>query len=381
MSKKSKEPNGLKCLRCGKALVGRQTKNCSNSCKAARSQEANNRKLPEHVKRIRQKENKRISDIKAIEKNPILAADKITFREPKSELQQLQTLLQYWRQVKLDAENNIYSLGTIAGTTIGAVSGKTAGQKIARSATGLILGRLLDGLRQQNDIRQANLAISNINERIKLIRSAKRINRQYEILKIEDDKVKIDKDILSSLDYRKAIIPSIELQNPYRYLMGDISLNTYIVLTGAPGNGKSTFAVQFANYFDKNHGKAILMASEQSGANKPLQMLLERENAKFDIHPNPRSLDNNDWIETCKKYKLVVIDSANHLNLEALQIEELREKLPKTVFLVVLQSTKEGSYKGSTEFKHNCDVFLEAKNMEIHQTKSRFSKPAHIVLS
>jgi len=42
-----------------------------------------------------------------------------------------------------------------------------------------------------------------------------------------------------------------------------------------------------------------------------------------------------------------------------------------TAVLAVLQSTKQGSFRGSQSYKHDCDIFVEIKNFKVVQEKAR----------
>lgn len=209
---------------------------------------------------------------------------------------------------------------------------------------------------------------------------------QIELTKIQAknllDKYKTVTDksstVVNAQEYRKLIIPELKFNKEYSYLFGNPSENFYSLITGAPGNGKSTFCVQFSEYFQKEHGNVLYLASEQSGENKPLQGLLRKYKATFDIEMQPNKLNEKKLIGIIKDYNLVVIDSANNMDLHSDQLNNLRENAPNTAFLVVLQTTKEGTFKGDQTLKHDCDIFLKAKDMICYQTKSRFAPPSHI---
>jgi len=188
----------------------------------------------------------------------------------------------------------------------------------------------------------------------------------------------VSKNIISATEYRKKIIPELKFNEHFRYLMGNPSENFYALITGAPGSGKSTFTIQFANYFKENHGDVLFLASEQSGENKPLQNLLRKYKADFDIEQEPNKLNDKQLIKLINHYQLVIIDSANHMGLSSEQLENLRENASKTAFLVVLQTNKDGDFKGDQTLKHNCDIFMKVDDMIVYQEKSRFSPPAHV---
>lgn len=381
IEEKIKKPNGKKCLFCGKPLVGKQTKNCSKSCKVLRSQQKNGVKPPPFVEQVLAKQKRDEKRTVEMQQNP----QTIQFRNPTEEIILLKEQLTYWEGVKRDAKEGIYSFATIAAGGIGVASGQTRGEKILNGLAGAFLGKVVDNWRQGSDLKYAEKAIENLKRNIKNLEEAQKLIQTKRIFRRNGNRVQFEPKVTSTIQtadsYRKTVIDTLGFKDAYRYLMGDPAANFYAVLTGESGNGKSTFAVQFANYFQSNHGKVLLMAAEQRGMNKPLQQLLRKYDAKFDIETEPHKWNTEKWIEAANAYQLLIVDSATNLGLAPEQIENIRANAPKTGFLVILQSTKEGNYKGSTEWKHNSDIFLKAEKMSIYQTKSRYSKPAHIELN
>ncbi len=178
--------------------------------------------------------------------------------------------------------------------------------------------------------------------------------------------------IMSGIEYSNAYIDSIGFKGKYNYLVGDPGHGFYMLVTGMPGNGKSTFAIKFGQYFKENHGKVLFLAGEQSGLNKPLQNLLQINNVTFDIDTKP-SKEVNEIVKTAKGYSMLILDSVNHLNLSPYDIREIKKALPKLSIVGIMQSTKEGNFKGSQEYLHDCDIRVNCIDMIAHQTKSRYS--------
>ena len=73
----------------------------------------------------------------------------------------------------------------------------------------------------------------------------------------------------------------------------------------------------------------------------------------------------------CGDYDFVFIDSVNYSRLDVDDIEELKQNHPKTSFITVHQATKEGQFRGSQEFAHNCDMICKVENGQVEQ-KGRF---------
>ena len=203
----------------------------------------------------------------------------------------------------------------------------------------------------------------------------------YKRIKTEETAVKHDTDraIVSGEQYRQADIPSIGFKGKYLYLLGDPSPGFYMLVTGLPGNGKSTFTIQFAQYLKENHGKVLYLAAEQPGYNKPLQNLLKKYRVTFDVHRDPPS--RKDLLaQDIDGYKFVVFDSVNHMQLTADDIADLRKEFPNVSFICIMQSTKDGNFKGAQQFLHDCDIRVKLERPNVKQTKSRYAAPAEMPL-
>ena len=281
------------------------------------------------------------------------------------------------------------------GLGLGLYSGDNVGEKMFQGIILGIIGNAIDmsNARATNDlIQKLDSEIKEIERRIRQTKKVKGILESITKGKIgnkESEGVILDKSdiameskmgvIISSSDYKKQDIPTIEMKGKWKYLIGETGEGFFKMVTGLPGNGKSTYCVEFAQYFHENHGDVLYLASEQKGLNKSLQSLLRKFRTTFSIHSKPeRSVRS--ILRDSKRYKMIVIDSVNHLGLDYLDIEELREVRPDLCIVGVMQSTKSGDYKGAQEFLHNCDIRVNMDKMIAYQTKSRYSPPAHLAL-
>lgn len=178
-------------------------------------------------------------------------------------------------------------------------------------------------------------------------------------------------DIIHSRDYRSLSIPSYEFSNSYSALFGNPSTDFYMMVHGLPGQGKTHWVVKFAEYFNRNHNSVLYYAAEQNGISKSFQDIQNKVKTSFDIHTRPENVSKDEMIQHFNHYGLVVIDSVNALGLSHEDIKEIRDKTSSAV-VVVLQSNKEGNFKGAQNWKHDVDISLrmEARNPVIE--KSRF---------
>ena len=176
---------------------------------------------------------------------------------------------------------------------------------------------------------------------------------------------------VSASDYRKLSIPTIPMTAEYDYLFGMPSRDFYMTIHGLPGNGKTSFAVKFAQYFNQQHGRVLYLASEQNGIDLAFQEILKKYKASFQIHTDPKQLTEDHLLTAFKSYDLIILDSATNLGFYPNQIKSLQEQSGKAV-ISILQSTKDGKFKGSQEWLHDVDISLKVDNFEVILEKSRF---------
>ena len=163
--------------------------------------------------------------------------------------------------------------------------------------------------------------------------------------------------------------------------MGNPQEGFHAMLHGKPGQGKTSFALQFADYFDRMYGKTIYLTAEQKGLNKAFQSALNRfaPSAGFNIHTKPPK-SVSELIASIRGFKLAVLDSIDHLGMDWQAIKEVKEACPSVALLTIHHSTKEGKFKGGQELEHECDISIRMDSFIAYQTKSRFAAPAEIEL-
>lgn len=305
-----------------------------------------------------------------------------------NEMVKLQQEMLYWQRVIEDAHRGVFPIATLGLATAGASMGKDGFSKLALGLVGAWFGNSIDKSRAQTKESRMIQVVDNAQRHIGHIKSkigalktmekeVKRLTNKGLFKSLPESNNLALGDIITGEAYRNKNIPTLGFGDKWNVLIGDPAPGFSMLFSGLPGNGKSTTAIEFSQYFQNNHGRVLFVASEQKGVNKPLQELLERFRATFDIWTKPSS--KLDKISSkIPGYDLVVIDSVNHLGLSPEEVEELKEKFPKTSFVLVMQSTKDGKLRGSQKFLHNCDINVEMKNFVAHQTKSRFAPPMEV---
>jgi predicted ATP-dependent serine protease len=162
--------------------------------------------------------------------------------------------------------------------------------------------------------------------------------------------------------------------------IGQPSINFHAMIYGRPKQGKSILAVQFAQYLSENFGKVLYIASEE-GFSVTLQKKVSEfamDNANLDF-ANYRDFKQIKEALHVRKYKFVFIDSVNFIKITPEDVEDLKAQNKGTAFITIQQATKNGNFRGSQEFAHNCDMVIRVEaGQASHQ--GRFQEPSEMAV-
>jgi hypothetical protein len=148
---------------------------------------------------------------------------------------------------------------------------------------------------------------------------------------------------------------TIGLQGKYRNLIGDPSQGFTAMVYGLPKSGKSTLSIDFAKYLAEHHGKVLYVAIEE-GFGYTLQEKFERLNAN---HPN---LEIAECLPSdLSKWDFVFIDSVSKAGYTNEFLAKLHKQFPKTAFIYIFHSTKDGKFRGGQEFAHEVDCIIDVE--------------------
>lgn len=173
---------------------------------------------------------------------------------------------------------------------------------------------------------------------------------------------------VASMDYQLLNL------GPYTKYFGQPATNVKVMVHGQPGAGKSYFLLQFANWFAENQGSALYVAAEEYGSPTLAEKLKSIGNLSSNLHFSAsieKSLLSN------YEYDLVIIDSVQAANLTLEDFGKLIENRPDTMFVLVLQKTKDGNFKGAKSWEHDMDIaaeviFDDEGNRALNVSKNRY---------
>jgi predicted ATP-dependent serine protease len=177
--------------------------------------------------------------------------------------------------------------------------------------------------------------------------------------------------IMSANQLGNMRFPTYKLNEKWEEFMGNPSKNFHAIVFGTPKSGKSIFCMRLADYLSTNLGSVLYIASEE-GFGHTLKEKIDNwasgGNGQLDFG-NFKGFES--IALNCKDRDFVIIDSINYANITVEELEELKELYPRTAFITVLQATKEGNFRGSQEYAHNCDIVIKV-DAGIAKQKGRF---------
>lgn len=152
--------------------------------------------------------------------------------------------------------------------------------------------------------------------------------------------------------------------NPYYTgIFGSPAVNFDMCIHAGPGTGKTVFLLQFANYLAKNHGPVLYVTTEEYGS-----PTLVDKTERFGIDSDNLFFEKKvPAISELKKYKFIFIDSVNHAKINCEDYKKIRESVPNSAFILILQQTKGGTHKGGNDWPHEVEISMRMFKDEMNE--------------
>ena len=254
----------------------------------------------------------------------------------------------------------------------GGLLGYLFGKKYFGNESAALLGSLASGYAAFNFSRGKDLTPDQkhaINEQIQ----ARKARLQALGIEIKGETIGVlSADELERLDYDKYIFGD----DQYGEFMGNPAVGFHAIVFGAPKGGKSIWAMQFANYLANHFGEVLYIASEEGFKGTIKQKITEWTDNRTNLNfANYKGYDEiKDGISN---YNFVFIDSLDFAKITVEEMEQLKRDNPAVSFVTIKQVTKDGKFRGSQEYAHNCDIIIEIIDGIANQ-KGRYNPQAEM---
>ena len=270
--------------------------------------------------------------------------------EKKAEITKLNTRLKEWNERLKNINIHIYiAENTLANTT--------------QYETKII---------KHKPLMQLNIPVSNTTNHLPTLMSdVKPSNNNTN----QDLLIGTSKKIISSKHLKEQNYKALNFQGAFNELIGQPAVNFFCTVHGKPGEGKSTFCIQFANYLAENFGSVVYISGEE-GFSKTLKDKVVNNHAES---ANLYFADISNFDEIKEEvipdtFHFIFIDSLDTLKIDPTRMRELMELYQNSALITISQSTKDGKMRGSNEIAHDADVVIAVENGFAKTTKNRFKE-------
>lgn len=186
------------------------------------------------------------------------------------------------------------------------------------------------------------------------------------------------------LDEQKRIKSASELMHerskckpiPGYEWLGSFPSHWSCMLSGAPGNGKTTFALLLASAIsEKRKERACLYWSHEEGHSESLKRKLKQNKIASENLLITRATNFKEFLDDIKAFHpiIFIVDSLNDTGLGKKEIKYLKNNI-KAIGIYIAQFTKAGKYKGDSSWEHEVDLFLEINQLKANIKKNRFGE-------
>lgn len=152
-------------------------------------------------------------------------------------------------------------------------------------------------------------------------------------------------------------------------LFGSPAKNFTMMIHGEPHGGKTILLLKFAQFLAENFGDVLYVSSEEFAS----PTMTNKVNEFLTPFPDRLHFSENLAEPDLSDYDFIILDSVNDLGLKVNDYKAIRQDHPDTAFILILQHTKDGQFKGGKDWEHIAEIVGEVERGSIHITKNRYA--------
>lgn len=181
--------------------------------------------------------------------------------------------------------------------------------------------------------------------------------------------------VVDASQIREMNFSRIELDGDYKGDFLKIYSDTQVMIWGAPGSGKTVYTLKFAQYLaDKKNLKVLYIANEELGRST----FAEKINA-FNIgHANLKFVKSPHALQAAgmsiDDFDVIFFDSINSMGWTLEDYRKFCDQYPGKIKVLIVQSTKDGDFRGGKDWEHEVDVAGEVKSRKMILRKNRLDE-------
>lgn len=152
-------------------------------------------------------------------------------------------------------------------------------------------------------------------------------------------------------------------------LIGEPENPFKILIHGLPGSGKTTLAMRIAHSLAEYNQMQVLFVSAEEGISFKAKKRLDQ----LGLY-SPNMYLSAELPSNLQPYDVVAIDSITTLGISPEELRDLFRNNPSVSFILISQSTKSGTARGSLEYEHDADITIRCDSMVAYVVKNRFGE-------
>lgn len=220
-------------------------------------------------------------------------------------------------------------------------------------------------------IRENKIALPPV-QRLERVKDTKKVSKKI----VEKKKVVVQKPATSSTrpkgiygvnDIANRNIKQIDLDGRYKDDFNELYTDTQMMFWGPPGGGKTSYLLYFAQYLaTKKSLKVLYVANEEIQRSTFTKKMKE---LKIEDH---RNLDFAEELpDDVSGYDAIFLDSVQTLGFDLETYVEWAKTNRGKLLIPVIQSTKDGDFKGGKDWEHEMDFAGQIRNRKLIVRKNR----------
>lgn len=161
-------------------------------------------------------------------------------------------------------------------------------------------------------------------------------------------------------------VKQIAIDGRYKDDFNELYSDTQVLIWGPPGGGKTSYLLFFAQYLANKGLNVLFVANEEfkrSTFTKKMKELDIKDHPNLHFAPKlPTSLTDFDAI---------FLDSVQSLGMDLKAYIKFAEQNSGKIIVPIIQSTKEGDFRGGKDWEHEVDIAGEIRNRKLILRKNR----------
>ena len=178
---------------------------------------------------------------------------------------------------------------------------------------------------------------------------------------------------ISAVEYKQLKLTG-DLKKDFNRLYSD----SKIMVWGGPGNGKTVkllkYAQEFATApqdFAESGMKTLYVAHEELKRSTLKEKIIEFNIGAPNLFFTKDLLELESSGKSLSDFDVAIFDSINSLGMKLDDAKKMFDEFPGKIFFLIVQSIKDGNFRGGQEWEHEVDIAGEVKKRNLRIRKNR----------